>query len=248
MGWQTLNLPDTEAKTAKICLHICRKGEVQKHALNISASSHFNESLRTFVEIFVDPLVMYMEDRIEESSAVLSILERYKRRTEWFHRDRLFNLYSNDTTRGESRLDADLREYLVDQGVSYPFSQPASPSGEADIVATLGTSDPLTIEVKVFGGPNQYDDPYVRKGFSQAYRYAADYHLPVGYLVVFNLSDKLLLFETGSGQCWPAAIHLADKTVYLVGIDINPDIPSASKDRKLGRHVITEAYLLEGVR
>ncbi|MGO9469518.1 MAG: hypothetical protein ACLQIB_20815 [Isosphaeraceae bacterium] len=245
---QHLALPESEIQTAKICLQICRRGQSLQDARKISESAHFNDALRDFVEMFVDPLVTYMEDRIEEGSSVLSILERYKRRTEWFHRERLFGLYADDTTRGESRLDGDLREYLVDHGVSYPFSQPTSPSGEADIVACLDSADPMTIEVKVFGGPNQYDDAYLRKGFSQAYRYAADYHVPAGYLVVFNLSEKLLLFETQARRQWPAAVHLADKTIYLVAIDINPSVPSASKDRTLARHVVTERYLVEGLK
>ncbi len=106
----------------------------------------------------------------------------------------------------------------------------------------------MALIIKVFGGPNRYDDSYVRKGFSQAYRYAADYNLPAGYLVVFNLSDKLLLFEIQSKKRWPPAVHLADKTVFLIAVDINPNVPKASKDKSLARTVISEAFLLESLR
>jgi hypothetical protein len=247
-GWGVLNLPDSEIKTAKICLEVCRKGESQKYAHFCTSETNFNSMCRAFVDSYVDPVVHYLEDRIEEGSSVLGILERYKRRTEWFQRKHLFDLYERDTTRGEEHVDAHLREYLVDQGISYPFSQPSSPSGDADIVAGLDSNDPLALEVKVFGGPNKYNDQYIRKGFSQAYRYAADYNLPSGYLVVFNLSEKLLIFQTENKKRWPAAIHLADKTIFLIAIDINPNAPKASKDKALGRHTISEAFLLEGIR
>lgn len=243
----TLTFPDTEAKRAKICLEICRAGKSLNYSINISSESNLTSQLRAFVEMFVDPLVTYLEDRLEDGSSILGILERYKKRTEWFHRRQLFELYRSDTTRGESSLDAHLREYLVDQGISYPFSQPTSPSGDADIVANLDSTDPLALEVKIFGGPNEYDRAYIRKGFAQAYRYAVDYNLPAGYLAVFNLSDKLLLFETEGQKRWPPSVHLAGKTVFLIAIDTNPDMPKASKDKTLGRTVITEAYLLEGI-
>lgn len=246
-GWGVLRFPDTESKRAKVCLALCRQRNSCNIATHVTREGTHSSALRKFVGLFVDPLVHYLEDRIAEGSAILGILERYKHRTEWFHRQRLFDLYSADTRRGEAGLDAHLREYLVDQGVKYPFSQPRSPSGEADIVAGLDTGDPLALEVKLFLGDSSYGDAYVRKGFSQAYRYAGDYHLPAGYLVVFNLSDKLLLFETAAHR-WPPSVRLADKTVFVVAIDVNPNVPSASKDRQLGRHVISEAYLRDGVR
>jgi hypothetical protein len=246
-GWQKLQFPDSEIKAAKLCIQVCRKREAGDYAYKLAAGN-FNEGRRAFVETFVDPLVHYLEDRTEEGSSVLGVLERYKRRTEWFQRKHLFDLYNADTTRGEAHLDAHLREYLVDQGISYPFSQPSSPSGDADIVAGLDSSDPLALEVKVFGGPNNYDDAYVRKGFAQAFRYANDYNLPAGYLVVFNLSDKLLLFETEAKKQWPPTVHLADKTVFLIAVDINPNTPKASKDKSLARSVISEAFLLNELK
>lgn len=241
----TLRFPDTEHERAKICLELCRKGEALSYAMEVGPTFNVDTCLRYYVEVFVDPLLHYLEDRIEGGSAILAILERYKRRSEWFHRQSLYDRYLADTSKGEARLDDHLREYLVDQGVAYPFSKPQSPSGEADVVAGLDSGDPLALEIKVFGGPNSYGSDYVRKGFAQACRYACDYNLPAGYLVVYNLSEKLLLFETKASIRWPPAIRVADRTVFLVSIDIHPATPRASKDRKLDRHVIAEEYLLD---
>jgi hypothetical protein len=172
---QEIDFPDDESQRAKICLHLFSQKNPQ--AIRVSMGN-FNEMATAFVEMVVDPLVNYLEDQIEEGNAILGVLERYKRRSEWFHQRDLYERYSADTAHGEEVLDAHLRECLVDQGISYPFSQPRSPSGQADVVA-LG-DDPLALEIKLFPPDAGKDRVYIKQGFSQAYRYAADYGFPRG--------------------------------------------------------------------
>lgn len=243
VSWQQLTFPDTEIDRAKACLGAMREHDFRGYAHSVSSENRFDEMARDYVEAFVDPLVNYLEDRIDDGSAILGILERYKRRTEWFHQDELHALYEADTTRGEASLDAHLREYLVDQGIAFPFSQPRSPSGQADVVS-LG-DDPLALEIKLFLPSAGKDAAYVRQGFAQAHRYAADYGLPSGYLVVFNLTDGLLLFEGDHEDRWPPSVAVGNRTVFLLAIDAHPNRPSASKDRKLSRVEIDRAFLLD---
>jgi hypothetical protein len=87
------------------------------------------------------------------------------------------------------------------------------------------------------------NDAYVRQGFAQAVRYAQDYSLPDGYLVVYNLSEELLIFDGDESERWPPIARVGDKTVFLIAIQANPNRPSASRDRTLARHVITAAFL-----
>ncbi len=143
-----ISFPNDEAERAKICLAICRTGELRKWPRLVSNERMFADQFRDFVEVIVDPLVNYLHDRLEDGGSVLAVLERYKRRTEWFHQQKLHDKYTSDTARGEASLDNHLREYLVDQGIAYPFSQPRSPSGSADVVADLGGDDPLALEIK----------------------------------------------------------------------------------------------------
>lgn len=242
--------PDDEALRARICLDVCRAceaGQVRKWTTTVSQASKFVDQYRDFVEHIVDPLVNYLRDRLETGGSILAILERYKRRTEWFHQRELHDKYGADTARGEATLDAHLREYLVDQGIAYPFSQPHSPSGAADIVAELGGDEPLALEVKLFLPDAGKGDAYIRQGFAQIIRYANDYLVPAGYLVVFNLTRELLVFEGEESNLWPPTVSVGDKIAFLIAIQTNPDRPSASKDRLLKRHVITSAYLLDGV-
>jgi len=249
LGRLRLEFPDDELERAKVCLEICREGNAQDYGHEVTAKGNLNDMVEAYVDTFVDRLVEYLEDRIDEGSAVLGILHRYKRRVEWFRRRRLYEAYRADTKRGEATLDADLREYLLDQGVPFPFSQVRSPSGQSDVVAGLETEDPLALEVKLFLPDAGKDEGYVRQGFSQAYRYSSDYGLPVGYLLVFNLTSRHLVFEVSADRPgWPASVRVGDRTIFLIGVDANPDMVSASRDRKLARHTISEAFLLDHER
>ncbi len=106
--------------------------------------------LRDLAEAVVDPLVNFLHDQIDDGGNVLYLIERFKLKSEWFRRKELYTLYTGHTSVGEASLDQELRASLFEGGVDYPFSQPSSPSGEADIVALLGSDDPLVLEVKVF--------------------------------------------------------------------------------------------------
>jgi hypothetical protein len=246
VGHHGVDYPDTEIDRAKACLLVMRERDTRRYASAVSDSTHFDEMLQDYTEAFVDPLVDYIEDVIEEGSEVLSTPLRYKRRVEWFEAAELHSLYEQDTTHGEDSLDRHLRRYLLDQGTDFPFSQPRSPSGEADVVAAVGSDDPLSLEVKLFLPDAGKDKAYIRQGFSQAYRYASDYGVPVGYLLAFNLTAGALIFEVQQKRPGsPPAIHVGDKTIFLIGVDTHPARPSASKDRKLQREVITEKFLLE---
>jgi hypothetical protein len=237
-GSHGIQYPDDETHRAKVCLDLLRERNYQVARSN---ATDFSSMAREFVELVVDPLVYYLEDRIDDGNTILGILERYKRRTEWFHQGDLYERYQVDKTRGETTLDAHLREYLVDQGVTFPFSQPRSPSGEADVVS-MG-DEPLALEIKLFLPDDGKGKPHLRQGFVQAARYAQDYGLPAGYLVVFNLTEQALVLPSDREDRWPASLTIGDRTIYCVVIDANSNRPSASKDRQ-GRHELSRTDLL----
>jgi hypothetical protein len=242
VGRNGVDFPNDETQRAKVCLALFAERNVRVVGRSLGGGSNFNDMCEAFVRGIVDPLVYFLEDRIEDGSALLGILERYKHRTEWFHQHELHSRYHAETARGEATLDGHLREYLVDQGIAFPFSQPSSPSGEADVVS-LG-EDPLALEIKLFAPDAGKDRAYIRQGFAQAYRYAADYGLPAGYLVVFNLTPASLVFATDHPGRWPATITVGERAVFCITVDANTDRPSASKDRMLARTELDKEFLL----
>ena len=196
--------------------------------------------LRDFTEVVVDPLVNYLHDQIDDAGNVLYLIERFKLKAEWFTRNELYSLYQGDTSVGEARLDQELRATLFEGGVDYPFSQPSSPSGKADVVALLGSDDPLVLEVKVFDPDRSKDKSNLRQGFHQVFRYSNDYNQSLGYMVIFNCSDKQLVIssEEEAKAVFPPRITYGGKTFFVIPINIHPDTVSASKEKPTSRLTI----------
>ncbi|MFB0843225.1 hypothetical protein [Paenibacillus oleatilyticus] len=204
----------------------------------------YNKRCHLIAEIYFMPLYEYFNENIQHVSSVLYLLDKYKHRTEWFHKEKLYKMYIDDTRRGEDNLTLDLQEYLHNQGIDYPFSSPRSPSGRADLIGQLETPDPMVLEVKIFNLENNYNKTYIRKGLTQAYRYALDYQKPVGYLVVYNLDERDLVFEKNEGSLQYKSIRIGDKTIFVLVIDIYPSPKTASERQKPLPYVIEDSYLL----
>ncbi len=243
-----VKFPGDERARAKICLEAARSGNATALGRQFGEGRSLDDNNRGFMEIFMAPLIYYLLDRLTDGGSLLGILQRYTRRTEWFHQRDLLERYQADTTRGEQALDDHLREYLVDQGIPFPFPQVQSPSGRADAIAGVDSDDPLPLEVKLFLPESGKDRAHIRQGFVQAHRYAADFGATVAYLVCFNLSTGTLEFESdGEANHWPSQVRLGGRAVFLIDIDANPDRPSASQMPASSRHLIDRGYLLAGV-
>ena len=207
-GWQRVDLPPTEDGRAKLAWHLLRHWATEPQAAsmfghNLDHEADLPEGARLATEQIVEPLVEYFQQHLGGSSDVLYLLERYVRRLEWFEKQHLWDRYRADTQHGEAIYDADLRRFLFDQGIDYPFSQPRSASGEADVVAEPFGDDPFVCEVKLFDG-GSYGKAYIGKGFRQAVQYANDYVKTTAYLVIINVSDRQLELPTdGQPAEWP---------------------------------------------
>jgi hypothetical protein len=246
---RTFELPDSETAAAKVCYGmICECAETKEASWQYGLYAKHGENnvgslLRSFTEVFVDPFINYLHDKIDRGNNVLYLLEKYKRRVEWFHRNELLTRIENDSRHSETVPDNDLREYLFDQGIEYPFSSPLSPSGRADLLADTGEQRPLVLEIKLFEPARGYDKAYVRKGFRQIYDYCGDYNQEVGFLVIFNCSDFTLLFKTSNDKGWPPRVEVDHRTFFLVVIDLKQPEQAASKRGPLNPYEIDQIYL-----
>ncbi|MCW4017182.1 MAG: hypothetical protein NWF00_00630 [Candidatus Bathyarchaeota archaeon] len=247
---QRIILPATEKERVRLCLsfleHCMNSGkDDEPFQIAVGVGFYGNGSTHFFIEQFFMPFYEYLDQHIEDLSAVLYVIEKFKLRSQWFKRDQLFKLYNSDTSTGEAKLDKSLRGFLFDNGIEYPFSSPASDSGRADIVASLHTPDPVIIEVKVFDGTTRGRN-HIRKGFRQINEYMTDYDKDIGYLVIFNVCDKKLRFSLNCTDK-PHRIITSTKTVFIIDVDIYHDITPASQRPQLEIYEITEAQLLSMV-
>lgn len=242
------NWPATEIGRAKVVLWQLREiasGNVNGYmaAHLVSEERNLNDGIRAYVSDAVEPLIEYLQERLSSESDMLYVLERYRRRVLWFEQQRLWEAYQSDTSHGEAIYDADLRRYLFDQGIDFPYSQPASASGKADVVADIETDDPLACEVKLFDA-GTYGASYLAKGLHQATRYAEDYGKDVCQLVIFNLSERQLELPSDEPDMgWPPRLHVSGITVFLVVVQAAPR-KAASRSGKSAPMVIARADLV----
>lgn len=199
----------------------------------------FKDRSKALLNRVITPLVTYLHSTLDDINTLLYILEKYKLRTEWFTKESLRNKYVNALNRQyEQVLEDDIRLYLFDQGIDYPFSTPKSASGRADIVSLVNTEDPLVMEIKIYDSERKYGKERIISGFTQIVKYANDYHKNVGYLVVFNLDEIEIEIENiEPDNKFPNRIIFNGKTYYIIVVNLNYDT-SASNLKKLNKVTI----------
>jgi len=203
----------------------------------------FNDTANGIIEDFISPIIYYLHDRLDKSTAIIYLLEKYKRRTEWFTKKELYNKYASADKGYEQILEDDLRLFLFEQGIDYPFSTPSSSSGRADIIGEIETDDPLVIEIKIFDREKNYGKDRIKDGFSQIVQYTNDYNKDVGYLVIFNMDNAELNFNfEKNDKIFPPKIIFNNKTFYFVVINSSVN-PSASKIGSIKEVEVTEEEL-----
>lgn len=213
-----------------------------------SHSSNHNEALEMFKDIFVEPLYEYIDEQLDDQRAVLGLLRRFKHSCEWFQRNDVLDIYQKEVERGtqegkkgrgEKQLALHLYEYLYNQGLSFSI-EPTSVSGEADLIASQNTDDPLIADVKLFDPSSSKNKSYIIKGFQQVYQYTLDFNEPFGYLVIFKTCEEGLAISAANQEQSTSFVTVNGKTIFIVIIDLYPHEKSTSKRGKLKTHTISE--------
>lgn len=201
------------------------------------------ESWREFVERIISPLFDYLLERLTQYSSILHTLERYVHVVEWFTRGGLHAQYKERRATGEEVYNNDLQRFLYEDGGFATHAKVRSASGEADLTGGLNTVDPLICEGKLFDSRGVQ---YLANGVHQMVKYAHDHRRTVAYLVIFNMTDKLLQFDTEEkpGQ-WPAQVSVAGVRVNLIVVRAKPPETTASKSGRATVVTVTAADLTD---
>jgi len=154
-------------------------------------------------------------------------------------------LTQNESRKTETSLALDLYSYLHDQGINFNI-EPSSLTGEVDLIAAQGSSDPLLADVKVFDAMNR-GKAYIRKAFNQIYTYTQQYNEPSGYLIIFKVTERDLRFSLSSpSRDFPLVIY-NHKTILLMTIDIYPHAKPVSQRDPLTVVEVAEEELIHAV-
>ena len=192
-----------------------------------------------FSKLFMEPFSVYLDELLSEQRFTLTFLLRYKQRCEWFERDSLCKAWAAaKQNRGEWKLRQNLLEYLHDQGFTLR-EEPASASGEVDLIAMDANNEQLFIETKVFNAEKNLGKDYIARGFAQTYSYLEDHNAPAGYLVLYKTGDTPLLLKFTETKSLVPFVVQNNKTIFAVLIDVS-DLPSASKRKLMPAIEITE--------
>lgn len=215
-------------------------------AFHYSHKGDRNEALDYWKDVFLEPLYEFIDEQLDDQKAILSLLNRYKCKCEWFQREYLYNLWESNTKRGEKLLANNLYEYLYDQGIDF-FIEPSSISGEVDLISAQSSDDPLLADIKIFNPSKSKGQQYICSGFNQVYTYTLDYNEPFGYLIIFKTCEDDLRFSLANQEISTPFVLHNNKTIFLITIDIFPHSKSASKRGTLKTIEITEDDLINKV-
>ena len=193
---------------------------------HILGSGDFDQTSGVYKDWYVQPLFTYLDETLDDANIVLALLIRYKQKVEWYRRGEVLSLYRSDTGRGEKNVKQHMFEFLFDQGLPFHV-EPASASGEPDVVSLHDSQNHFIGEVKIFDSENR-GKSYIKKAFYQAYRYCLDYNEPLAYLIVFNVSNRQLRVELPSDPDGVPRFEYNHKTIFLVVIDIHEHEGTAS--------------------
>lgn len=204
-----------------------------------------NEVLPAIKDIVIQGLYEYLDERLDDRNAIYAILVKYKQRSEWFRKLRLreYALNGLESKTGERALAIDVQEYLLDQGVEF-FVEPASASGEADLILKSSEGRYLVIDTK-FIHKETTKSAIANKlsaGVHQVMSYCRDFNVQEGFLVNFMATPTRINLELEYNDGLPY-LNIGGKIIYYIEIHI-ADEPSASKLGKANEVTITVADLL----
>lgn len=205
-----------------------------------------SNDLKYIVTNFMTPLYNFLIDNLKQNNSVVILLNRFKRRVEWFKHEEMYEKYISIGKIYEKLLKNELMLFLFDNGIDYPISEPESPSGKSDIIANIDKKDAVVLEAKIFDRHKKYNKSYVKKGINQVIGYAENYGKSVAYLVIFNMDNKAKLrlnFKANENGIVSNELIYANKTIHISVLNVSPQ-PTASKLDTIEIIDITEADFL----
>ena len=212
--------------------------EEQKIRIELIRKKHHS------VSIALKRFYYYLLDQIDSQLLNYQILMRYKIRCEWYSRNRLRDVIETEENnvkngkgkymRIENLLWLDMAEFLFAEGL-YPTKM--SMGNQIPDFVTLSSPDcltkiePLIAECKVLQKKISKKSQVTRKcddGMKQTIEATSRLNQDVGYLVMYNLTEKIIKF--------PRNLVYNGKKIFIIDIDISETSPSEKK----GKPIIVE--------
>lgn len=201
--------------------------EIQAGKTRCLNPSLYSECLESFFSEYVEPLVTYLIDKLNDSQYILSNIVRFKQQVEWFERDEIRTQINQARSQNgignsliEKALNNRLYKYLHNKGVEFYIEPSTAQSrGRVDLIGAQGSSPQLLLDGKYLGDANALKG-YVISAFSQVYNYTQQYNRPAGYIVLFKDVEQQIKFNFSNFGQDANYVILNNKKIYFVLIDI----------------------------
>lgn len=270
-GWEDLSKIEDENELIKMLIvelkNLADKNyglDTGRIAENFGCHATDPNKLREFIfATIIQPFCDYFIEQLDNQSAILGFILRYKHRSEWFHSDKLRKIADDELERkqsGEKKraviedcLATDFYAYLYDEGLDFHI-EPSSITGKIDLIeggkrplleGQKNSSHRLLADAKVFDSDNR-DAGYIGKGFGQILRYCKKYDEPFGYLIIYNISEGELEFDLPNTINGIPIYEHYGKTIVFIVIDIN----KSKADSTVGKaktYIVKEKHLSDSV-
>jgi len=189
--------------------------------------------------VFVEPLAIWLDEKLESNQRVQKVLLEYKERSEWFRRDQLRAMIEK-AARFEDALVLNLLEYLHNQRVDV-FLEPLQRCGRPDLVSVATGPEAFVADGKVYRGEGPAK---IGKFVRQVYDYLCEQNKAVGYLVIFRDAEQDVRFVLPANTNGFPFLLYNHKYVYFVVVNISSDTKSASERPRIKFHEVTQADLV----
>jgi hypothetical protein len=188
------------------------------------------DATREFSNIFLKPLVSYLEASHTLEDDIVFKLSRYKQRCESFpEQDFIDQALDPMKPQFEKRLRKDLLRYLFDANLVFSVeSEPVSEHSKVDILQVQPGQRFMPVETKVHDGKNR-DLAYISQGVAQIIDYGRRFGTRLACYLVYNVHENTqLLF--GAPQVIPGVFRATSKGIDVLAISINVMINLSSSD------------------
>ena len=215
-----------------LVLETCARGcvgvENQASTVVSLEPSRVSTNHQAFSSIYLEPVISYLIDKLQNRQNLLAALIKYKQKVEWFQRSIIRDQITRCSNRVEEKvLNPRVYEYLHDVGVEFyiePYSQESG--GRPDFISAQSNEPKLILDGKYLATAETAKNKIIN-AFSQVYQYTHDFNRPDGYIVLFKKfkDDIRFSFETSDFEL-PIIIRNGKRIYFLVINISNSTSPS----------------------
>jgi hypothetical protein len=255
----TLTIEEYAALSLTALRHLAGRNlweyEAQFRVVSQALSGHprTNDHLKQVVDdlrkTMLVGLVTFLDEAIDGQFAVVSLLKKYKQRSEWYRRARLRLIAGTrfeGQPRGEDSLMVDLYEYVHDQGIDFRIES-WSASGRADLVAESAEGQRLVLDGKYIRrrDGSATVTKLIAQGLRQVRDYCRDHNESVGYLAMYVDKDLDVQIEGAPGM-FPT-VGIGGITIVCIFLNIFEYLQTASARSRPTVLTIPRPALLDAV-